>query len=128
MIEKLPQNDLQPFHIKKKLKKLYYKIGEVSDLTNLASHVIRFWESQFKQLSPRKTPSGHRIYSQKDIETIFLIKELLYEKKFTIKGAKEYLEEIDKNSKPLPIVKNQINKREVLQKLKYILSLLSRKV
>ena len=84
--------DIKNFLEEKKLRKIYYKIGEVSELTDLPPHVIRFWEKEFPQLSPRKTSSGHRIYSQKDIQTIMLIKELLYENKFTIKGAKELIE------------------------------------
>lgn len=82
-----------------KFKKLYYKIGEISEITGLAHHVIRFWEKEFPQLSPRKTPTGHRIYSEKDLETILLIKKLLYEKKFTISGAREYLSSLKEEKK-----------------------------
>lgn len=75
----------------KRLRKLYYKIGEVCEITDLPHHVIRFWEREFPQLSPRKTNTGHRIFSEKDIQIILLIKDLLYTKKFTIKGAREYI-------------------------------------
>ncbi len=72
-------------------QKLYYKIGEVCDITNIPSHVLRFWEKQFPQLSPNKTQSGHRLYKKRDILIILQIRDLLYERKFTIKGAREFL-------------------------------------
>jgi DNA-binding transcriptional MerR regulator len=72
-------------------QKLYYKIGEVGEITGVPSHVLRFWEKQFPQLIPNKTRSGHRLYKKKDILIIFKIKELLYDRRFTIKGAREYL-------------------------------------
>ncbi len=72
-------------------RKLYYKIGEVCEITGLTAHVLRYWEKEFPQLSPKKTASGHRLYREKDIETTLLIKELLYERKFTIKGAREFM-------------------------------------
>jgi DNA-binding transcriptional MerR regulator len=72
-------------------QKLYYKIGEVCAITKIPSHVLRFWEKQFPQLSPNKTPSGHRLYKRRDIQVILQIKELLYERRFTIQGAREYL-------------------------------------
>ncbi|HQU14124.1 MAG TPA: MerR family transcriptional regulator [Thermodesulfobacteriota bacterium] len=72
-------------------QKLYYKIGEVCDITGVPSHVLRFWEKQFPQLSPNKTQSGHRLYRRRDIEAVLQIKELLYERKFTIRGARDFL-------------------------------------
>jgi len=73
-------------------EKLYYKIGEICEISGLPAHVLRFWEREFPQLSPNKTRSGHRLYRKRDIETIFQIKALLYDQKFTIKGAREYLD------------------------------------
>lgn len=75
----------------KQIKKLYYSIGEVSELSGLKPYVLRYWETEFKQLSPPKNRAGNRTYRQKDIDTIFLIKDLLYSRKFTIKGAKSQL-------------------------------------
>ncbi len=72
-------------------QKLYYKIGEVGDITGVPSHVLRFWEKQFPQLAPNKTRSGHRLYKKRDIQVILHIKDLLYNKRFTIKGARESL-------------------------------------
>ena len=72
-------------------QKLYYKIGEVGEISGVPSHVLRFWEKQFPQLTPNKTRSGHRLYKKKDIEVILKIKELLYDRRFTIKGARDFL-------------------------------------
>lgn len=71
--------------------KLYFKIGEVSEICGLPTHVLRFWESEFKKIKPRRTETGQRSYTRKDIETILKIKHLLHEKKFTIEGARKYL-------------------------------------
>lgn len=72
-------------------QKLYYKIGEVGEITGVPAHVLRFWEKQFPQLAPNKTRSGHRLYKKKDILLVLRIKDLLYAKRFTIKGAREHL-------------------------------------
>ena len=71
--------------------KLYFKIGEASQISGLPSHVLRFWESEFKKIKPRRTASGQRSYTRKDIETILKIKHLLHDKKFTLEGARKYL-------------------------------------
>ena len=68
--------------------KLYYSIGEVSKIVKLKSYVLRYWETEFKQLSPPKNRAGNRTYRQKDIDIILEIKDLLYNKKFTIEGAR----------------------------------------
>lgn len=70
----------------------YFCVGEVSKIAQLPSYILRFWESQFKHLHPQRTRGGHRRYQKKDVELILWIKNLLYEKKFTIKGAREELE------------------------------------
>ena len=80
----------KPYHIKIP-DKFYFKIGEVSEISGLPGHVLRFWESEFKKIKPRRTASGQRSYTRKDIETILEIKHLLYDKKFTLEGARKYL-------------------------------------
>ena len=75
----------------KKIKKLYYSIGEVSDITGLKQYVLRYWETEFPHLKPSKNSAGNRIYRQNDIDNLLEIKKLLHEEKFTIKGAKQYL-------------------------------------
>ncbi len=73
------------------LKKLYYSISEVSKLTNLEQYILRYWETEFDQLTPSKNRAGNRIYTNKDIKLILDIKTLLREKKYTIEGAKNIL-------------------------------------
>ena len=73
------------------IKKAYYSIGEVCDLTGLKPHVLRYWETQFDILRPTKNRAGNRVYRPKDIELITLVKNLLYEQKYTIEGANQKL-------------------------------------
>ena len=75
----------------KKIKKLYYSIGEVSDITGLKQYVLRYWETEFPHLKPSKNSAGNRIYRQNDIDNLLESKNLLHIEKFTIKGAKQYL-------------------------------------
>jgi len=77
--------------VQPKVKKLYYSIGEVSELTQLKAYVLRYWETEFSQLKPPKNRAGNRTYRQKDIDMILNIKDLLYNKKFTIDGARSVL-------------------------------------
>ena len=72
--------------------KLFFKIGEVCEITDTQPYVLRYWESEFPALAPAKISSGQRIYRRRDIETILRIKQLLYEEGFTIAGAKKRLE------------------------------------
>jgi DNA-binding transcriptional MerR regulator len=78
---------------KKIPNKLFFKIGEVCELTETQPYVLRYWESEFPALAPAKNNSGQRIYRRRDIETILRIKALLYEEGFTIAGAKKKLEQ-----------------------------------
>jgi len=71
--------------------KVYFRIGEVSELTQTKPYVLRFWETEFPTLKPTKTNSGHRLYRRRDVETVFQIKRLLYEQGFTIEGARKQL-------------------------------------
>ena len=81
------------------IKKLYYSIGEVSKITDLKQYVLRYWETEFKQLNPNKNNAGNRPYRQKDIDTILEIKNLLYKEKFTIEGARKMLSQPSKENK-----------------------------
>ena len=71
----------------------FYSIGEVCDLTDLKPHVLRYWESQFKFLSPAKNRSGNRVYQRREVELIQLVKHLLYTEKYTIEGARQKVDE-----------------------------------
>jgi len=75
------------------IKKLYYSISEVSKITDIEQYVLRYWETEFEQLKPQKNRAGNRIYTNKDIQLIMYIKELLRNKKYTIEGAKKILED-----------------------------------
>lgn len=72
--------------------KLYFRIGEVARLAGIKPYVLRFWETEFPSLGPRKSGTGHRLYRRKDVELVLEIKRLLYEKRFTIEGARKALE------------------------------------
>lgn len=74
----------------------YYSIGDVCDLTGLKPHVLRYWETQFEVLNPSKNRAGNRIYRSREVELILLVKHLLYDKKFTIDGARQHLKELRK--------------------------------
>lgn len=73
--------------------RLYFRIGEVSKLLGVEPYVVRFWESEFPILAPKKSDSGQRLFRRKDVEILLEIKRLLYEKKFTIEGARKFLVE-----------------------------------
>ena len=74
-------------------EKDFYRIGEVSRLTALKPFVLRYWETEFPMLEPVKSPSGHRLYRQEDVEMVLRIKRLLYDEGFTIAGARRHLRE-----------------------------------
>lgn len=76
------------------IKKLYYSIGEVGEMTGLKQYVLRYWETEFSCLAPSKNRAGNRVYKERDILLIQYIKHLLYDKKFTIEGAKQKLKSI----------------------------------
>jgi DNA-binding transcriptional MerR regulator len=82
--------------------KLYFKIGEVSELLGVEPYVLRYWETEFTVLSPKKSGTGHRLYRRKDVELLLRIKHLLYEKKFTIEGARLSLHAESRAPKPRP--------------------------
>jgi DNA-binding transcriptional MerR regulator len=80
--------------------KLYFKIGEVSELLGVEPYVLRYWETEFPALSPKKSGTGHRLYRRKDVELLLRIKHLLYEKRFTIEGARQSLQAAARAPKP----------------------------
>lgn len=72
--------------------KLYFRIGEVAKLAGIKPYVLRFWESEFHGLGPKKSGTGHRLYRRKDVELVLEIKRLLYDRRYTIEGARKVLE------------------------------------
>jgi DNA-binding transcriptional MerR regulator len=100
--------------------KLYFKIGEVSSIAGLPTYVLRFWETQFTKISPKRTSSGQRLYRKNDVEVILRIKSLLHEKKFTIQGAIQHLKtksHVKKRSSSTDIVKEIRLELEILRKM-----------
>ena len=75
----------------REVKKLYYSIGEISEKTGLKQYVLRYWETEFSHIKPSKNSAGNRVYKESDYQNILELKELLHQKKFTIKGAKQFL-------------------------------------
>ena len=69
--------------------RLYFRIGDVAKLAGIKPHVLRYWETEFTAISPKKSGTGHRLYRRKDVELILEIKHLLYEKRYTIEGARK---------------------------------------
>jgi DNA-binding transcriptional MerR regulator len=81
--------------------KLYFKIGEVSELLGVEPSTLRYWESEFPVLSPKKSGTGHRLYRRKDVELLLRIKLLLRDKRFTIEGARQTLQAEARAPKPI---------------------------
>ena len=73
--------------------KLYYRIGEVSEIVGVEPHVLRYWETEFRSIRPQKSRKGQRIYSRRDVDKLLKVKELLYSQGFTIAGARKRLRE-----------------------------------
>lgn len=86
--------------------KLFFKIGEVCEITGVQPHVLRYWETEFPQLAPQKNRAGQRVYRRRDVELVFHIKRLLKEEGYTIAGAKKRLAAEMRNSAKLKIVTN----------------------
>ncbi|HJT69314.1 MAG TPA: MerR family transcriptional regulator [Terriglobales bacterium] len=109
--------------------KLYFRIGEVSDLCRLPAYVLRFWETEFPQLKPVKSSTGQRMYRQKDVEAVLRIKKLLYEEGFTIAGARQQLRaeaKPEKHQAPLPFpIHSAADLTRIRHGLKEILGMLS---
>lgn len=82
--------------------KLFFRIGEVSRITGVPTSVLRFWENQFGRIRPKRTEAGQRRYRKSDVELILTIKHLLYDRRFTIKGARQYLQTATDQAPPPP--------------------------
>ena len=110
--------------------KLFFRIGEVSGLLGLEPYVLRYWETEFPSLTPKKSGTGHRLYRRKDVELLLKIKHLLYQRRFTIDGARQCLHDESRQSHqkeikqeqqqlfldPLPEIRKQL--AEILKLLK----------
>lgn len=113
--------------------KLYFRIGEVSELLQLPAYVLRFWETEFAQLKPTKSSTGQRMYRRREVEFAVRIKTLLYEKGFTIAGAREQLKMESKPAKASgllfpPASPDRSSLKKVRAELQDLLTMLSGKV
>ena len=104
--------------------RLFYKIGEVSAIAEIEPHVLRYWESEFPFLKPRKNKTGQRVYTRKDLELVLKIKNLLYKEKYTIAGVRKKFgsNTLNKNSVSMETIQG------VKKKLKEILETLNKDV
>jgi len=94
--------------------KEFFSIGDVCELTELKPHVLRYWESQFKGLSPVKNRSGNRVYSRREVEMVMLVKHLLYTEKYTIDGARQKLDEFRKAGGVKPAARAGLDLQTIL--------------
>lgn len=113
--------------------RLYFRIGDVAKLCHLPAYVLRFWETEFPNLAPKKSSKGQRLYRKADVENVLRIKKLLYEEGFTIAGARQHLKTQAKPTKAqtaLPfIVANGASSdlKKLRSDLQQVLALLTRK-
>lgn len=111
--------------------KLYFRIGEVSELCKLPAYVLRFWESEFPQLRPGKSSTGQRLYRRKDVENVVKIRRLLYEQGYTIAGARQILKSESKTGRPQPSLPFSVTSnfgeglREIRNELQAVLGILT---
>jgi DNA-binding transcriptional MerR regulator len=110
--------------------KLYFRIGEVAELCDLPTYVLRFWETEFPQLRPTKSSTGQRMYRRRDVDNVLRIRKLLYEQGFTIAGARQHLREearaLTANQTALPFPTRHTSElKRVRQGLREVLGMLS---
>ena len=98
--------------------KLYFRIGEVARLAGIKPYVLRFWETEFPALGPKKSGTGHRLFRRKDVELLLNIKHLLYDRKFTIEGARDYLKKGRKAEERLTAIQSLKQIRQFFLELK----------
>ncbi len=92
--------------------KMAFRIGEVADLLNLKTYVLRYWESEFEALKPKKSRHNQRMYERRDVETLMFIKKLLYRDKFSIEGAKGALRKLRKDNQRVKQIKTMADRFE----------------
>ena len=98
--------------------RLYYSISEVSDLVGVKPHVLRYWETQFKMLRPKKGRGGARMYRKRDVEVLFEIKQLLYDQRFTIAGARRPILDGRDEKEQIELPFSKLDREETLRALR----------
>ena len=99
-------------------EKLYYRIGEVEALTAIPAYVLRYWESEFKLLRPKKNPAGQRLYRPRDLELVQRIKTLLYDERLTLEGAKKRLIAESRRTDQLELGMKEVAYAEALRRIR----------
>jgi DNA-binding transcriptional MerR regulator len=100
-------------------EKLYYRIGEVEEIAGVPAYVLRYWESEFKLLRPKKNPAGQRLYRRRDLELVQRIKSLLYDERLTLEGAKKRLiAESRKSSQQLDLGMREATYAQALKRVR----------
>jgi DNA-binding transcriptional MerR regulator len=107
-------------------EKRYFRIGEASAITGIEAYVLRYWETEFPRINPARSRSGQRLYRRHDIELILQIKDLLYQKRFTIAGAKQYLQQNHKEPRLAGADSQPLTLEQLRAELLAIRDLLSR--
>lgn len=102
------------------MKKLYYSIGEVSEIASVEPHILRYWETIFDQLSPSKNSSGKRVYTEDQISVAIQLKELIQDKKYSTAGAKQFLDDQNRTTGQHPSL-DQVTLKRDLNELKLLL-------
>ncbi|NBC24637.1 MAG: MerR family transcriptional regulator [Bacteroidetes bacterium] len=111
------------------MKKLYYSIGEVSEITSVEPHVLRYWETIFKDLTPRKNKGGNRTYREQDLTLILKLKELIQDKKYSTAGAKKLIETgIDSDTDENIIPEIPFETKKDLKEIRHFLQKLRKKL
>lgn len=90
-------------------EKLAFKIGEVADLLNIKTYVLRYWETEFEQLRPQKSAKNQRVYLRKDVELVMMIKKLLYRDRFSIEGARTALKQLKRDTKQVRAIGGKLD-------------------
>jgi DNA-binding transcriptional MerR regulator len=99
--------------------KLYYRIGEVEAITGVPAYVLRYWESEFKLLRPKKNPAGQRVYRKRDLELVQRIRTLLYDERLTLEGAKKrLLAESRRNTDQLQLGLKEVEYADALRRIR----------
>jgi DNA-binding transcriptional MerR regulator len=100
--------------------KLYFRIGEVASAVGVETHVLRYWETEFRSIRPQKSSRGQRVYSRRDVETLMRVKELLYDRGFTIAGARKQLRDggVEPREPGDPTLRGAVRMRAALLELR----------
>ena len=106
-------------------ERLYFRIGDVAEIADVKPHVLRYWETEFSEIQPEKSSTGQRVYRRRDVETVLMIKHLLYAEKYSIEGARQRIRELRRDGElreyrrevadPLPVEEREAREAALKQ-------------